>query len=70
MDKNVEILSKEAIQMDLSLIKSCLRLINQTITLSKEKGEDFSALENGELHDLVAKIDRNLGKIKVNIEWE
>ncbi|MFY0762140.1 phosphoglycerate mutase [Metabacillus dongyingensis] len=70
MEGNFDILSKKAIETDLALIKSCLRLINGTIVLSKEKGEDFSATENRELHDLVSKVDRNLNRIKVNIAWE
>ena len=69
MTEEVDILSKEAIKMDLALIKSCLKLVNQTIVCSKEKGENFSASENEELHILVSKIDRNLNKIKENISW-
>ncbi|WP_445480529.1 hypothetical protein ACULLL_10400 [Lysinibacillus irui] len=33
--------SKEAINIDLALIKSCLRLINQTVILNKQRGETF-----------------------------
>lgn len=69
MTEEDDILSKEAIKMDLALIKSCLKLVNQTIVYSKEKGENFSASENEELHILVSKIDRNLNKIKENISW-
>lgn len=65
-----DILSKEAIKTDLALIKSCLRLINQTISLSKLRGETFAASENEELHMLISKIDRDLNKIKVNIQYE
>ncbi|USK33516.1 phosphoglycerate mutase [Bacillus sp. F19] len=70
MEGNFDILSKTAIETDLKLIKSCLRLINSTIVLAKEKNEDFSAAENKELHDLVGKVDRNLNRIKVSIAWE
>lgn len=66
----IDILNKEAIKTDLALIKSCLRLINQTVTLSKRRGETFNASENEEIHMLISKIDRDLHKIKVNIEYE
>ena len=66
----VDIINKEAVKTDLALIKSCLRLINQTITLSKRRGEDFTALENVELHTLISKIDKDLNRIKVNINYE
>ena len=66
----VDIINKEAIKIDLALIKSCLRLINQTVTLSKRRGETFIASENEELHMLISKIDRDLNKIKVNIQYE
>ncbi|MGE7841349.1 hypothetical protein ACQKNX_11190 [Lysinibacillus sp. NPDC093712] len=46
----IDIINKEAIKTDLALIKSCLRLINQTVTLSKRRGETFNAPENEELH--------------------
>lgn len=68
--EEVDILSKEAIKTDLALIKSCLRLINQTVSLSKLRGETFVASENEELHMLISKIDRDLNKIKVNIQYE
>lgn len=68
--EEVDILSKEAIKTDLALIKSCLRLINQTVSLSKQRGETFAASENEELHMLISKIDRDLNKIKVNIQYE
>lgn len=68
--EEVDILSKEAIKTDLALIKSCLRLINQTVSLSKRRGETFTASENQELHMLISKIDRDLNKIKVNIHYE
>ena len=70
MMEEVDILSKEAIKMDLALIKSCLKLVNQTIVCSKEKGENFSASENEELHVLVSKIDRNLNRVKRNRQYE
>jgi len=66
----IDIINKEAIKTDLALIKSCLRLINQTITLSKRRGETFNAPENEELHMLISKIDRDLNKIKLNIQYE
>lgn len=66
----IDIISKEAIKTDLALIKTCLRLINQTVTLSKLRGETFTASENEELHMLISKIDRDLNKIKVNIQYE
>lgn len=62
--------SKEAINIDLALIKSCLRLINQTEILNKQRGETFSALENEELHKLISKIDKELNKIKMNIHYD
>lgn len=33
--EDVDILNKEAVKIDLELIKICLRLINQTIILTK-----------------------------------
>jgi len=66
----IDIINKEAIKTDLALIKSCLRLINQTVTLSKRRGETFHASENEELHMLISKIDRDLNKIKLNIQYE
>ena len=66
----IDIISKEAVKTDLALIKTCLRLINQTVTLSKLRGETFTASENEELHMLISKIDRDLNKIKVNIQYE
>ena len=66
----VDYINKKAIQTDLKLIKSCLRLVNQTISLTKRRGEDFTALENVELHKLISKIDYDLNKIKVNINYE
>ena len=68
--EEIDILSKEAIKTDLALIKSCLRLINQTVTLSKQRGESFTDSENEELHMLISKIDRDLNKIKVNIGYK
>ena len=62
--------SKEAIKMDLAFIKSCLRLINQTVILSKRKGETFAASENEEIHMLISKIEKDLNKIKKNIDYE
>lgn len=62
--------SKEAINIDLALIKTCLRLINQTVILSKQRGETFTALENEELHILISKIDKELIKIKMNIHYD
>ncbi|MEG0471015.1 MAG: phosphoglycerate mutase [Solibacillus sp.] len=63
-------INKEAIKMDLALIKSCLRLINQTVILSKQRGETFTAAENEELHVLISKIDKDLNKIKMNIHYD
>ncbi|WDV08725.1 MULTISPECIES: phosphoglycerate mutase [Lysinibacillus] len=62
--------SKEAINIDLALIKSCLRLINQTVILNKQRGETFSASENEELHKLISKIDKVLNKIMMNIHYD
>lgn len=62
--------SKEAINIDLALIKSCLRLINQTVILSKQRGETFTVSENEELHMLISKIDKELNKIKMNIHYD
>lgn len=62
--------SKEAINIDLALIKSCLRLINQNVILSKQRGETFTASENEELHMLISKIDKELNKIKMNIHYD
>lgn len=68
MDESI--LTKETIVTDLALIKSCLRIINQTITLSKEKGKNFDASGNAEFHKLTLKIDRNLCQIKMNVGWK
>ena len=46
MAENIEYLSKEAIKTDLAVIKSCLRLLNASISYSKSPGENFSASEN------------------------
>ena len=62
--------SKEAINIDLALIKSCLRLINQTVILNKRRGETFTASENEELHMLISKIDKELSKIKMTIQYD
>ena len=62
--------SKEAIKMDLALIKSCLRLINQTVILNIRRGETFTASENEEIHMLISKIEKDLNKIKKNIDYE
>jgi hypothetical protein len=70
MEKNIDFINKEAFITDLALIKSCLRLLNASISYSKSYGENFSASDNEELHMLVSKIDRNLSKIKENISWE
>ena len=70
MEENIDFLNKESIITDLALIKSCLRLLNANISYSKSNGENFSASENEELHMLVSKIDRNLSKVKVNIQYE
>lgn len=48
--EEIDIINKEAIKADLALIKTCLRLINQTIVISKQRGETFTATENEELH--------------------
>ncbi|AZV41821.1 phosphoglycerate mutase [Peribacillus asahii] len=70
MIRDVDILNKETIKTDLALIRSCLKLINASISYSKSHGEDFSASENEELHMLVSKIDRSLNKIKGHIQYE
>lgn len=62
--------SKEAIKMDLALIKSCLRLINQTVILNIRRGETFTASENEEIHMLISKIEKDLKKIKKNIDYD
>lgn len=62
--------SKEAIKMDLALIKSCLRLINQTVILNIRRGETFTASENEEIHMLISKIEKDLNKIKKNIDYD
>ena len=62
--------SKEAIKMDLALIKSCLRLINQTVILNIQRGETFTASENEEIHMLISKIEKDLNKIKKNIDYD
>lgn len=66
----IDHINKEAVKTDLQLIKTCLRLINQTIILTKRRGETFTASENEEIHLLISKIDRDLNRIKVNIEYE
>ena len=70
MAENIDYLSKESIKTDLALIKSCLRLLNASISYSKSHGENFSASENEELHTLVSKVDRNLNRVKRNIRYE
>lgn len=62
--------SKEAIKTDLALIKSCLRLINQTVILNIQRGENFTASENEEIHMLIFKIENDLNKIKKNIDYD
>ncbi|MBD8032974.1 MULTISPECIES: phosphoglycerate mutase [Solibacillus] len=62
--------SKEAIKMDLAFIKSCLRLVNQTVILNIRRGETFTASENEEIHMLISKIEKDLNKIKKNIDYE
>ena len=62
--------SKEAIKMDLAFIKSCLRLVNQTVILNIRRGETFTASENEEIHMLVSKIEKDLYKIKKNIDFD
>ena len=62
--------SKEAIKTDLALIKSCLRLINQTVILNIRRGETFTASENEEIHMLISKIENDLNKIKKNIDYD
>ena len=66
----IDIINKKAITTDLALIKSCLRLINQTVILTKRRGETFTASENLEIHMLISKIDKDLNNIKVNIQYE
>ena len=63
-------ISKEAIEKDLALIKTCLRLINQAVTLRKRRGETFTTVENEELHILISKIDKDLNNLKVNINYD
>lgn len=67
--KNEDLLSKKAINNDLALIKSCLKLINSSIKVNKNNGEDFSVLADEKLHDLVTNVDTVLSKIKKNINW-
>ncbi|WP_341320987.1 phosphoglycerate mutase [Solibacillus sp. FSL H8-0523] len=62
--------SKEAINIDLALVKSCLGLINQTVILGKQRGETFTASENEELHMLISKIDKELNKVKMNVHYD
>jgi hypothetical protein len=62
-------LSKKGINNDLALIKSCLKLINSSIKVSKSNGEDFSTSADEKLHDLVTSVDTILTKIKRNINW-
>ena len=63
-------ISKEAIEKDLALIKTCLRLINQAVLLRERCGETFTPSENEELHILISKIDKDLNELKVNINYD
>ena len=63
-------ISKEAIEKDLALIKTCLRLINQAVILRERSGETFTPSENEELHILISKIDKDLKELKVNINYD
>lgn len=63
-------ISKEAIEKDLALIKTCLRLINQAVVLRKRSGETFTPSENEELHRVIAKIDKDLNELKMNINYD
>lgn len=67
--KNEDLLSKIAINNDLALIKSCLKLINSSIKANKNNGEIFSVLADEKLHGLVTSVDTVLSKIKKNINW-
>ena len=40
-------ISKEAIEKDLALIKTCLRLINQAVVLRKRSGEKHKLTASG-----------------------
>ncbi len=62
----IDIFNKEAFKTDLALIKSCLRLIHLTITLTKQNGETFTASDNEEIHNLISKIDKICISIIVN----
>ena len=70
MKHNTDFLNKSAIIADLALIASCLRLLNANISYSKSHGEDFSVSENEEIYKLISKIDKNLNRIKKNIQYE
>lgn len=63
-------ISKEAIEKDLALIKTCLRLINQAVVLRKRSGETFTPSENEELHRVIFKIDKDLNELKMNINYD
>ena len=63
-------ISKEAIEKDLALIKTCLRLINQAVILRERSGVTFTPSENEELHILISKIDKDLNELKVNINYD
>ena len=63
-------ISKVAIEKDLALIKTCLRLTNQAVTLRKRRGLTFTPSENEELHILISKIDKDLNNLKVNINYD
>lgn len=63
-------ISKEAIEKDLALIKTCLRLINQAVILRERSDETFTPSENEELHILISKIDKDLNELKVNINYD
>ena len=63
-------ISKEAIEKDLALIKTCLRLINQAVVLRKRSGEIFTPSENEELHRVISKIDKDLNKLKMIIIYD
>lgn len=70
MQKNIDILSKEAMINDLLLIKSCLRLLNGNISCLKSQGKDFSSSEKEEINMQISKIARNLDRVKRNIQYE
>ena len=64
------IYSKEAIEADLDLIKTCLKLINQSILVSQKEGTNYKYEGNKSLHHSITKIDYVLNSIKTKVDWE